>query len=128
MKKEISTITLIPVFVLMACLWTNIASAGLINYKVKVTNSLNDSVVTVYLHYGKHFKEFTINPQSSHTFETGIKCPFKLAGFVQSPYHVTMIDRCTGGRESTSECLHTCWGSDWTIRRHDDGAFHFDKE
>ncbi len=48
MKKKISTITLIPVFVLMACLWANIASAGLINHKVKVTNGLNDSVVTAY--------------------------------------------------------------------------------
>ena len=127
-----SSIKIIPLllFAILAYLPAGQAQADLINHKVKITNDLKDSSVTVFLNYGNkndHYKEFTINPQSSHTFETGLKCPRMLSGFVQS-YHVTMIDRCTGGRELTSECLHTCWSSSWIIKRRDDGAFHFNKD
>lgn len=125
-----SVIYLLSLLFLMVFLPVDQARADLINHKVKVTNALSDSAVTVFLSYGNksdHYKEFTINPQSSHTFETGLKCPRMLAGFVQN-YHVTMIDRCTGGRELTSECLHTCWSSGWIIKKRDDGAFHFNKE
>ena len=124
---------------LLACLIA-VASIGValagggINHKVKVKND-SDNDVTVYLFYSVQCddKEYRIAKGSSHTFETGAKCPVGLGGWVYGAA-VSMVTRCTIGAEKgvgANVCSNcgwiTCESSDWVIRKHD-SKYHFDKE
>jgi len=131
--KQGVALMLLACLIAMASIGVALAGGG-INHKVKVKND-SDNDVTVRLIYSMQCdeKEYRIDKGSSHTFETGAKCPLGLEGWVRVT-GVRMITRCTLGPEKgagASVCSHcagiTCNSSDWVIRKHD-SEYRFDKE
>jgi hypothetical protein len=131
MKRWLKAVVVCSVAVMVVAGMVSFANAGGgINWKTKIKNE-SDHPVTVYLTYnvaGSDRKETRIEKGSSHTFETGAKCPFKLSGWVYD-VQVAAVDRCVNGLEGTGGvCSVVCSSTDWKIKKHTDGAFHFDKD
>lgn len=131
--KQGIAVMLLACLIAMASIGVALAGGG-VNHKTKVTNS-SDNDVTVVFVYGMDVKtqEYRINKNAQHTFESGAKCPVGLQGYVHGA-NVKMVTRCIvgtekGGGDVRDSCGSvSCWSSDWTIRKHDTGAYHFDKE
>ena len=127
------TVMLLACLIAMASIGVALAGGG-INHKVKVKND-SDNDVSVKLFYSVQYdeQEYRIAKGSSHTFETGAKCPIGLQGWVFGA-GVSMVTRCTIGAEQgvgasvRDNCgWITCNSSDWVIRKQD-SKYHFDKE
>ena len=83
MNKKISTITFIPVVLLMVCFWSNAASAGLIDHETHITNTTSYSAEVTLTHFTGHPKTATIPPNTTYTFHSGKRCPASLSGIVK---------------------------------------------
>lgn len=104
------------------------AECGLIHHKTTVYNK-SDKDVQVFLHYGVgggNRKDQYIKAGQSYVFDTGRKCPYSFTGFVYNP-SVDLVKRCLSGRENAEVCVVVCGSTDWFIKQHSDGAYHFDK-
>ncbi len=126
-------VMLLACLIAMASIGVALAGGG-INHKVKVKND-SDRDVTVRLVYSMQCedKDYSIAKGSSHTFETGAKCPLGLEGWVNGTA-VLLVTRCTIGAEQgvgasvCSKCSWiTCESSDWVVRKHG-SEYRFDKE
>jgi hypothetical protein len=109
-------------------------AGGGINHKTKVKNSSGKSIeVTFVYSLGADEKHSTISNGSSHTFESGAKCPVGLEGWVPDD-KVKVITRCIIGTEKGSSSVKSscgavsCYSTDWNIKKHSDGLYHFDKD
>ncbi len=131
--KQGVAVMLLACLIAMASIGVALAGGG-INHKVKVKND-SDNDVKVHFYYSMQCdeQEYYIAKGSSHTFETGAKCPLGLQGWVYGA-GVQMVTRCTLGPEKgvgANVCSNcggiTCDSSDWVIRKHE-SKYHFDKE
>ena len=103
-------------------------AGGIINWKVKVTNSSGHNV-KVTLFYGAnngYQKEQVINDGESYTFETGNKCASFLGGRVYD-VELYMAERCAGTGQPPN-CVVACYDTAWKIAQEGDGAYHFQKD
>lgn len=83
MKKKTFSIAMISVMVIVICMFINYAAAGLIHHKVTVTNETNKKVNIYVGSFDGHEYNATIDANSEHVFDLGIKCPSVISGIVQ---------------------------------------------
>lgn len=140
MKKEISIITLIPVFVLMVCFWANIASAGLIDHKTTINNTTSAEAEVTLTHFLGHPKTATIPAYTTYTFHSGKKCPASLSGAAKGYTTKKILYYCIKSGKSSDNPVDCgqdpfkdtyCKSSSHslTIFRNNEGTgYHFEKE
>ena len=109
------------------------ATAGVIHHKIKIKNE-TDRNAEVWVDYagsklkGAKSKTGNVGPGASITFDIGAHCAWAVGAWVDGVAGFDVY-RCTIGPEGNPLlCTRTCWGSDWTLRKHSDGTYHFDRE
>jgi hypothetical protein len=125
MKKSLKGVMACAIALMVVAGLVSLAEAGgAVNWKTRVTNS-TDGDALVGLYYGvegQRYDSRTVPKGYSYTFETGKECPVRLEGMmisVGSP----IAKKCMTGL-----CGFSCADSEWTISKHSDGQYRFDKK
>lgn len=101
MNRTIQAVTFIPVAVLMACLWTSAASAGLIDHETHIENTTSYSAEVTLTHFTGHPKTATIPAHTTYTFHSGKRCPASLSGTVKGYTTHKILDYCIKSGKSS---------------------------
>ena len=109
MNKNIPTSTFITVAALMACLWANVVSAGLIDHQTHITNTTSYNAEVTLTHFTGHPKTATIPPNTTYTFHSGTRCPSSLSGTVKGYTTKNILYYCIKSGKSSDyamDCGH----------------------